>query len=146
LIRKAACVLTLFSGIEDVNTGHENPGRIYSLLVKEARAPDATNTDLSTLLRLNNPSQAENKLRNSSIGSNDPVIDHLMDSKAFKLVHWGFIVCVLVLAIPWTLSIGNTDTGAGPSRLLGLQFGLVVIIPFNVVTAAVAMACSRRLR
>jgi hypothetical protein len=115
------------------------------LLIKEARTPDATFTDLSTVLRLNDPSQAENKLRNDSIDSIDPVIDHLMSSKAFKLVVWSFVLGVLALGIPWTITLGASG-GDSPSRMMGLELGVPSFIPFNVVTSAVAMVCSRRLR
>jgi hypothetical protein len=128
-----------------LNTSREKPGRIYSLLIKEARTPDATYTDLSTVLRLNDPSQAENKLRNDSIDSIDPVIDHLMSSKAFKLVVWSFVLGVLALGIPWTITLGASG-GDSPSRMMGLELGVPSFIPFNVVTSAVAMVCSRRLR
>jgi hypothetical protein len=141
-------VLTISLSKEDANTSREKPGKIYSLLVKEARTSDATHTDLSTVLRLNSPSQAENKLRDDSIDSTDsidPMIDHLMGSKAFRVVNWISIVCVLLLGLFWTIG-GAALGGEGPTREMALAVGIPMIFCSTLFAAAVAMMCSRSLR
>jgi hypothetical protein len=62
---------------------------------KESCDADATYADLSTVLRHNDPSEAEKKRQSDTLGSTDPVVDHLMRSKALKAVFWGFIAAVL---------------------------------------------------
>jgi hypothetical protein len=133
-----------FLSIEGIGTSHESPGRIYSLLMKERREASATYPDLSTVLRLNDPSQAEDKLRNDSLDSIDPVVDHLMNSRAFRVVIKGFIVAVLVLGMA---VFASGEIVGSDIRLVVLGYGgFPVFFAFVPLATAMAFICSHRLR
>jgi hypothetical protein len=82
-------MLTVIPPNQGMETRRESSGAIYSLVMKERRDENTTYTDLSSVLRLNNPSQAENKQQNDSLGAIDPVIDHLMGSKSVQICDMG---------------------------------------------------------
>jgi hypothetical protein len=86
---------------------------------KESRNVNATYTDLSTVLRLNGPSQAEKKRQSDALGSDDPVIEHLMRSKALKAVFLGLIAAVLGwgIAIIVLVEMGGPSIGRTSWRL-----------------------------
>lgn len=130
--------------IQGIETSHESTGRLYSLLLKERRQANASHADLSMVLRLNNPSRAEDKLHNDSPDSIDPVIEHLMGSRAFRLVIKIFFGMVLFLGITFFFM---GEDGGSETRLLVLGYGgvpcFLILVPF---TTAVAIVCSRRLR
>ena len=130
--------------IQGIETSHESTGRLYSLLLKERRQANASHADLSMVLRLNNPSRAEDKLHNDSPDSIDPVIEHLMGSRAFRLVIKIFFGAVLFLGLSF-FYMGQY--GGSEIRLTVLGYGgfpcFLILVPF---TTAVAIVCSRRLR
>lgn len=119
------------------------------MLAKEARAPNVTYADsrLSTVLRLNDPSQAENKLQNDSFDSIDPVIDHLMGSRAVKCVIWSLIVIVLLVGLAVVVV---SSLWMLPEFGLARAGVMIICIPFLLgyvpAATAIAMLCSRRLR
>ena len=130
--------------IQGIETSHESTGRLYSLLLKERRQANASHADLSMVLRLNNPSRAEDKLHNDSPDSIDPVIEHLMGSRAFRLVIKIFFGAVLFLGLSF-FYMGQY--GGSEIRLTVLGYDgfpcFLILVPF---TTAVAIVCSRRLR
>lgn len=130
--------------IKGIDTSQESPGRIYSLLMKERCEANASHSNLSMVLRLNNPSQAEDKLHNDLPGSTDPVIDHLMGSRAFRLVIKVLFGAVLCLGLIFFF-LG--EVGGSLARLYILGLGGIpcffALVPF---LTAVAIVCSRRLR
>jgi hypothetical protein len=114
----------------------------------EARTPDTAYTDcrLSTVLRLNNPSQAEDKLRNDSIDSVDPVINHLMGSRAVKCVIWSLVVIVLLMGVAAVVVLALWEYADGLARASVMSIGIPILLGFVPAATAVAMLCSRRLR
>jgi hypothetical protein len=133
---------------QGIETHRERSGAIYSLVMKEHRNRNTTYTDLSTVLRLNNPSQAENKRQNDSLDLVDPVIDHLMRSRALRSLIWGFIVGVLSLGlgIMVVVSFSGFKQEPGPVRVTILMIGVPCLLGYVPMFTAVAMLCSRRLR
>jgi hypothetical protein len=134
-------VLTLIPPNSGIETHRISSGAIYSLMMRQRRDGKTTYTDLSTVLRLNDPSEAKHKIQNDTYGSTDPVIEHLMSSKAFKAVVWTFIVAVLVL--------GGGIMAVGAD--VGIQYRAVylagpAIVGSVLISTAIAMMCSRRLR
>ena len=141
-------MLTVIPPNQGMETRRESSGAIYSLVMKERRDENTTYTDLSSVLRLNNPSQAENKQQNDSLGSIDPVIDHLMGSKAFKFVIWGSMggVLALGLAVVVVVTFFGRDDGLEILRWRLLMVGIPAFVGYVPVMTAIAMLCSRRLR
>jgi hypothetical protein len=111
---------------------------------KESCDADATYADLSTVLRHNDPSEAEKKRQSDTLGSTDPVVDHLMRSKALKAVFWGFIGAVLGWGIAIVVLVGIRD-GRGRTELLRIA-GAPCLAAWVPATTLFAMMCSRRLR
>lgn len=122
----------------------ESSSAIFSLMMGEHRKAHTTHADLSTVLRLNDPSRSENKRHDGSPDSVDPVIDHLMGSRALKIVVRIFLGAVLFLGLA-IISISAVD--GSEVRTVFLQNGggpgLAACVPFMMV---IAMVCSRRLR
>jgi hypothetical protein len=141
-------MLTVIPPNQGMETRRESSGAIYSLVMKERRDENTTYTDLSSVLRLNNPSQAENKQQNDSLGAIDPVIDHLMGSKAFKFVIWGSMggVLALGLAVMVVLTFFARHDKLEILRGIILTAGIPAFVGYVPVITAAAMLCSRRLR
>jgi hypothetical protein len=134
----------LFSHDQGLENSRGSSGAIYSLMKKESRNVNATYTDLSTVLRLNGPSQAEKKRQSDALGSDDPVIEHLMRSKALKAVFLGLIAAVLGWGIAIIVLV---EMGGAQYRTDLLAFaGAPCLGAWVPATALFAMMCSRRLR
>lgn len=92
--------------------------------------------DLTTALKLTGPSRTKDKLQNDKPGSHDPIIDHLMSSRAFKVVMWSFLLGVMTFGS--TITIINPRLRASFVMSLGWRLlGLVVpgmtllVLPFS---------------
>jgi hypothetical protein len=138
-------VLTLILPHPGIETNRERRGAIYSLVMKERHDANATYTDLSTVLRVNDPSEAEHKRQSDTLGSTDPVIEHLMSFKAFKAVVWSFIAAVTILGLSIIAHgiFGNLGSTARVGVLLYGGPGFVLSV---LLSTAIAMMSSRRLR
>lgn len=118
--------------------------------MKGRRDANTTYTDLSTVLRRNNPSQAEKKRQNDSFGSVDPVVDHLMGSKALMIVIWGSVASVLSLGLAVMAMAAlfgrSQNLKPGGVRATIIMLGVPAVLAYVPVATAIAMLCSRRLR
>lgn len=106
--------------------------------------------DLTSVLQANDPSRAEAKMNNHAKNSCDPIVDHVMRSRAFKLVVWSFITALCAVGIA-VISLNakatrNRNVEFPDYRLVVLKYAggpLVACVP---VTAALVLPFSRRLR
>lgn len=96
--------------------------------------------DLASALRSNQPSRFQDKLQNDEANSHDPIVDHVIRSRAFKAVTWSFSAAVF--------GIGLAIVGLGPeTRIMVLQYGGAAAIFFWVpIVTLFVLPCSRRLR
>jgi hypothetical protein len=137
-------VLTLIPPNSGIETHRESSSAIYSLMMRQRCGGNTTYTDLSTALRLNDPSEAKHKRQNDTYGSADPVIEHLMSSKAFKAVVWSLILAVLALGAAITAVGAWRGTQWRATYLV--YMGGPAILGSVLLSTAIAMMCSRRLR
>lgn len=120
----------------------ERQGAIFSLAARDLRKSGTpAHEDLSSILRLNKPSQYKLKLACHANGSVDPVIDYMMSSKIFRAAIWIFLSAMMALELT-SVTLSFMDQG----RMLGL----VGVGPVCFLTLPVwllcAMPCSRRLK
>ena len=79
----------------------EERNELYKLIAEERyRASQTVFPDLSSALLMNEPSHWSDKMNLDSSGVRDPVVDHLMSSKAFKWVIWSVPVMLLGVGVP----------------------------------------------
>lgn len=104
------------------------------------RPRTAAYPNLTSALRSNEPSRFEDKIQNDRDHSHDPIVDHVMRSRAFKAVIWSFSAMLF--------TIGLVITGLGPdTRMTVLQYGGAAVIFFWVPFMTLfVLPCSRRLR
>lgn len=113
--------------------------------MKERRTAKDRNTDLrlSTILLLNEPSLAENKLGHNTI---DPVIDHLMDTVDFRASIGGLFAYVLILGMPGAIFTGVRHRDNFTIRVKMLMFWVPMFASVHLAFAGYAMYANRRLR
>jgi hypothetical protein len=124
----------------------EKPGAIYSLMMNGTlQSRKANFPDLTTALRLNEPSDPKHKMLTDSASSHDPIVDHLMSSRAFRGVVWGFFAAVVCIGL--VVVFVNLGVGEGDLRALVLLVGALPIFVFLVpVATLLVMPFSRRLK
>lgn len=127
-------------------TKRESPEAIYSLMASELHRPrENMYPDLTSALRLNGPSKSNNKLENDRAGSYDPIVDHVMRSRAFKSVVWTFFVGLATIG--FTTVLLNIVYQGFEMRAVILKYGgapgLFACVPLMTVFV---LPCSRRLR
>ena len=81
---------------------------------------------------------------NDSANSHDPIVDHLMSSRAFRGVVWCFFVAVMCVGLAVVFT--NLGTGHGDVRsTILLLVGLPVFVILVPLTTLFVMPFSRRL-
>lgn len=102
----------------------------------------ANRPNLTSVAVSNEPSRFENKLNNDLPTSVDPVLEHLICSRAFKVVTWSVLYLLITLGI---VVMGGSGTLSARVYILlyGGEAALVVFVP---LVARIAVACSKRLR
>jgi hypothetical protein len=129
-----------------VSEDTEKPGAIYGLLVNDSlQARRASFPDLTTALRLNEPSKSEHKMLNDSASSHDPIVDHVMSSRAFRGVVWCFFAGVMAVSL--AVIFANLGMKTDDSRAGVILGGGLPIFVLLVPTATLCvMPGSRRLK
>ena len=136
---------TLTDHLPGVNkTAIERPGAIYSLATTGLLRPSRIlYDDLKSALRLNEPSKADHKLDTGAKTPSDPIIDHLMSSKALRGVIRSFVVVLLLLGVAIMIMAAM---GGGGTRLDVLQFGGPLVGCYVPVALLLIMPFSQRSR
>ena len=114
-----------------------------------SQTPKVKYPNLSSALRLNDPSDSEHKIQNDAASSCDPIVDHLMGSRAFKCVVWFFFAALLGVGL--TVVVMNMEFARygfyNDYRVGILLYGgmpaIVSIVPFITM---VVLPFSRRLK
>jgi len=137
--------IILTRSVQGTDTNVKRPEAIYSLLSSGLHRPRRdTHPDLISALRFNEPSKPDDKLQNDSASSYDPIVDHLMSSRAFKTVVWGFFA--VLAGIGLVVVVGNV-IARGDFRFAVLTYGgLPAVVACVPLFATFVLPFSRRLR
>lgn len=130
--------------IQVTKTTPARPAMIYSLWATDRRKSRAARLNLTSVLRREEPSRAEAKVRNDLPDSFDPVIDHIMGSCAFKIMIWSLLVAVTAVGLS-VLGMAGAAGGNVRYQVL-LSEGVPVVVAFLPVVAMFAVSLSRDLR
>ena len=116
------------------------------------RAQRPVYPDLTSALQANHPSKSEAKVQNHSKNSYDPIVDHVMRSRAFKVVVWSFIMALCAVGIAvvtlnaMTLKIYMYVLEQPDKRLFVLRQAGGPLIACVPVMTALILPFSRRLK
>ena len=121
------------------------PEAIYTLLATELATPPPTSyPNLQSALRLNDPSTFESKLPTQTRASHDPIIDHLMTSKAFVATVWFLLAAIssvglaVIAMLPFVYALSGPTVrsiilmfGGAPLLVSGVPLMLLFVLPFS---------------
>lgn len=101
--------------------------------------------DLTSLLKSKTPSDPQEKVYGDHQNSADPMLNHLMLSKAVKVVIWSLLLVIVVLGLAVFVVVGLRFGNISRAIILtyGGIAGLFVWVP---LVAMVAVAFSKRLQ
>lgn len=139
---------------EDPDKKSQKPEATYSAVTNGAPQTSKDKyDDLTSALRLNNPSRSEHKMPNDSTASHDPILDHVISSHAFKCVVWCFLAALIGVGLA-VLIMNNLVLSKGEymyeypdyrSTIL-LKGGLPAFLGIIPIALMCVLPFSRRLR
>ena len=126
----------------------KTPNAIYSLVRDGLHLPkNPSYRDLTCVLLVNKPSKSEDKMQNDQPTSCDPVIDHLISSRAFSGVIWSFFVVLVGVGLTIVALSSGSENGDDSVRWFILTYGGLPGVALAVpLTALFSLPFSRRLR
>lgn len=120
------------------------------------RTPETQYRNLASALRLNELASVSRKMRYDDLAQPDPIITHLVHSKAFQFVVWTFVAAITGIGLAVViLASGAANKAAAQQAEDGpivvryhflMDKGLPVLIACVPVASVLVLLWSRRLQ